>query len=324
MILDFFPIKNITYNDNINKILNNLIINQKINNSFQISNVSSLEKIKANSILFLKNEFKNANLDSIHIITDNKLFYDTSSHNNITLVKDLDHSYNAIINHIFYHEDQIDFIDEFLKIGNSYISKYANIHKSSIIFNNCIIGRGVKIGKNCIIKNNVVIKNSIIGDNVIISDNTTIGSTGFGFNLKNMGSKNLSPQIGIVIIENGVYIGSNCSVDRGKIDETIIGSNSMLDNQIHIAHNVKLGKNACIAAQTGISGSVTIGKNIIIGGQSGFAGHIKIGDNVIVAAKSGVTKNLASNSVVAGFPAVGIKEWKKSIINLKKYGYKQN
>ena len=322
MISDFFPIKNDLINNNIDKVLNSLIQEHKYNLSFKIDKISSLENIKSNSILFLKNKYPKINMNNVHIITNNKSFYESSDYENISLVTDIDQSYNIIINHIFHHEDDTNFFDDFLNIGNSYISKYAYIHNSSKIFNNCVIGRGVKIGKNCIIKNNVVIKNSIIGDDVVISDNSTIGSTGFGFDLKKMGSKHLSPQIGIVIVESGVYIGSNCSIDRGKIDETIIGKNSMLDNQIHIAHNVILGESACIAAQVGISGSVKIGKNIIIGGQSGFAGHIKIGDNVIVAAKSGVTKNLASNSIVAGFPAVDIKDWKKSIIKFKKYGYK--
>jgi UDP-3-O-[3-hydroxymyristoyl] glucosamine N-acyltransferase len=130
------------------------------------------------------------------------------------------------------------------------------------------------------------------------------------------------PQIGIVYIEDNVFIGSNCTIDRGKIDHTIIGKNSMIDNLVHIAHNVVIGKNTCIAAQTGISGSVKIGDNVIIGGQAGFAGHIKIGKNVIVAAKSGVTKNIKDNSVIAGFPAIDIKEWKKQIINQKKNGHK--
>lgn len=322
MISDFFPIKNDLINNDIDKVLNSLIQEHKYNLSFKIDKISSLENIKSNSILFLKNKYPKINMHNVHIITNNKSFYESSDYENISLVTDIDQSYNIIINHLFHHEDDTNFFDDFLNIGNSYISKYAYIHNSSKIFNNCVIGRGVKIGKNCIIKNNVVIKNSIIGDDVVISDNSTIGSTGFGFDLKKMGSKHLSPQIGIVIVESGVYIGSNCSIDRGKIDETIIGKNSMLDNQIHIAHNVILGESACIAAQVGISGSVKIGKNIIIGGQSGFAGHIKIGDNVIVAAKSGVTKNLASNSIVAGFPAVDIKDWKKSIIKFKNYGYK--
>ena len=95
----------------------------------------------------------------------------------------------------------------------------------------------------------------------------------------------------------------------------------MIDNMVHIAHNVLIGNNACIAAQTGISGSVIIGENVTIGGQVGFAGHISIGNNVVVAAKSGVTKNIKDNSVVAGFPAIDIKEWKKKIIKERKNGH---
>jgi UDP-3-O-[3-hydroxymyristoyl] glucosamine N-acyltransferase len=129
-----------------------------------------------------------------------------------------------------------------------------------------------------------------------------------------MGSVNLSPHIGIVHIDDNVSIGSNCSIDKAKIDVTYIGKNSMIDNLVHIAHNVIIGDNACIAAQTGIAGSVKIGKNLICGGQSAFAGHITIGNNVLVAGKSGVTKNLKDNSSVAGFPATDINKWKKSII----------
>ena len=95
----------------------------------------------------------------------------------------------------------------------------------------------------------------------------------------------------------------------------------MIDNLVHIAYNVVIGDNACIAAQTGISGSVTIGNNVTVGGQVGFAGHIKIGHNVVIAGKSGVTKNISDNSVVAGFPAIDIKEWKKKIIRQRKHGH---
>ena len=95
----------------------------------------------------------------------------------------------------------------------------------------------------------------------------------------------------------------------------------MIDNLVHVGHNVSIGENACIAAQTGISGSVKIGNNVTIGGKAGFAGHIKIGDNVIIAARSGVTKNIKDNSTVAGFPAIDIKEWKKNIVRNRKNGY---
>ena len=184
-----------------------------------------------------------------------------------------------------------------------------------------MIGKGVEIGKNCIIKNNVVLKNCIIKNNVIICDNSSIGTTGFGFDTNKRGSLFLNPQIGIVIIDDNVHLGSGCTVDRGKIDYTYIGRNSMLDNLVHIAHNVIIGDNACIAAQTGISGSVTIGNNVTIGGKAGFAGHIKVGNNVVVAALSGVTKDVKDDSIVAGFPAIDIKEWKKNIIRQRNNGH---
>ena len=206
-------------------------------------------------------------------------------------------------------------------VNGSYLSKYCKINDNVVIGKNCVISRGVEIGKNSIIKNNVVIKNSLIGKNVIINDNSSIGTNGFGFSLKNRGSLFLNPQIGIVIIQDNVNVGSCCTIDRGKIDFTFIGKNSMIDNMVHIAHNVVINENACIAAQTGISGSVTIGKNVTIGGQVGFAGHINIGENVVIAAKSGVTKNINDNSVVAGFPATDIKDWKKNIIKQRKYGH---
>ena len=317
----FYPKNKKLVNKNIEKLLKNNFLDHRFCNLIDIDAISSLDTYKPNSVIFLKNIFNKFDNQDCHIITSNSDLYKNDKYLNITLVKDLNHSYNTIVNHIYHHEDSLGYYDEFKFINNSHISIYSDIDPSTLIFNNCVIGRGVKIGKNCIIKNNVVIKNSYIGNDVIICDNTTIGSTGFGFDLKKMGSKNLNPQIGSVIIEDGVYIGSNCAIDRGKIDSTLIGKNSMLDNQIHIAHNVHLGENACIAAQSGISGSTKIGKNLIAGGQSGFAGHLEIGDNVVVAAKSGVTKNIVSNSFIAGFPAIDINKWKKMMINLKKYGH---
>ena len=326
MIIDieaFTPIRNTLNANNLKFLLNEYLIDQRIDNNFNFKNISSINNIRDNSILFIKdNTDININEKNCHIITDSSDVFDNKKFKNISKVSNLNISNIKIINHLFIHEDQIDFIDEFDHLNKSYISKLAKIDASSKIGINCIIGRGVIIGKNCIIKNNVTIKNSILGHNVIISDNSVIGSSGFGFDLKNMGATNLIPQMGLVIIKDNVFIGSNCSIDRGKIDHTIIGENSMLDNLIHIAHNVVLGKNTCIAAQTGISGSVKFGDNVVIGGQVGFAGHIKIGKNVIIAAKSGVTKNIKENSVIAGFPAIDIKEWKKQIINQKKNGHK--
>ena len=329
MIFDrsqFHPLKNKINNTEIQNLLINHIIDIKIFENNEISNICSINNLKNNSILFLDSKrtsfLKLNDKFKLIILTNDKNFFSEVEKNSIFLINNIDESFLIMANFMFCHEDQADFKDEFNLIDNSYISKYASVHKTSKIYNNCVIGRGVEIGKNCIIKNNVVIKNAIIKDNVIIGDNSSIGTSGFGFNLNSLGSKNLLPQIGIVIIDENVRIGSNCTIDRAKIDYTYIGKNTMIDNLVHIAHNVIISDNACVAAQTGVSGSTQIGSNLIAGGQSGFAGHLKIGNNVTVAAKSGVTKNIPDKSVVAGFPATDINKWKKIIINQKKNGHK--
>ncbi len=320
---NFFFKQNSVKSNDLKKIIKNNFINQRIKANFEINEISSLKNFKDNSILFLDKDlqFTKSKLNNVIIITNDQKLFNIKKFQNIILVKKLNDAFIEVINYLFSHEDSLSYEDEFKYLNNSYISKNAIIDNSSKILNNCVIGKGVEIGKNCIIKNNVVIKNSVIKDNVVICDNTSIGTTGFGFDSNKRGSSNLIPQIGIVIIDDNVHIGSSCTIDRGKIDATYIGKNSMIDNMVHIAHNVLIGHNACIAAQTGISGSVTIGENVTIGGQVGFAGHISIGNNVVVAAKSGVTKNIKDNSVVAGFPAIDIKEWKKKIIKERKNGY---
>ena len=320
---DFFPFKNILQSNDLNKMLEKYLIDSNINETFEILDISSTNNVKSNSIFFLNKEinisFKNK--EKFIVITENKKIYESIDVENKMLIKDYNKVYHFLLNEIFIHDDGLDYQDDFDLKNGSYISKFSKVDSSAIIQKNCIIGRGVVIGKNVIIKGNTVIKNAIISDNSIISENTTIGGTGFGFDLQKMGSSNILPQIGIVYIDNNVSIGSNCTIDRAKIDITYIGKNSMLDNLIHVAHNVNIGSNACIAGQTGISGSVKIGENLICGGQVGFAGHINIGKNVRVAAKSGVTKNIKDNSVIAGFPATDIKIWKKKIINERKNGY---
>ena len=318
---NFFPPKNLIKINKIDKLIGDQVLFKKISNSFEIKDISSLSFFRDNSILFLDKyveieEINSKNIIIISNLSENKKFY-----KNIIIIKNLSYVYNQICNELFHHDDQVDFYDEFEYINGSHISKYSEIHESVLIGQNCVISRGVEIGRNSIVKNNVVLKNSLLGNNVVICDNSSIGTSGFGFDFKKRGASFLNPQIGIVIIEDNVHLGSCCTVDRAKIDITYIGKNSMIDNMVHIAHNVFIGENACIAAQTGISGSVVIGKNVTIGGQAGFAGHIQIGDNVVIAAKSGVTKNIKDNSVVAGFPAIDIKDWKKNIIRVRKNGH---
>ena len=193
---------------------------------------------------------------------------------------------------------------------NVLIGKNVKIGKYTFIGSNSIIETNVKIGKNCIVGSFVVIKNSLIGDFVLIKDGSKIGIKGFGFIPSR--KKNIrTPQIGKVILEDGVEIGSNVTIDRGSISDTILERNTFLDNQIHIAHNVKIGENCIIAGQVGIAGSSSIGSNTMIGGQAGISGHLKIGSNVKIGGGSGVVTDIPDNTQVMGYPAVSIRDFAK-------------
>ena len=191
---------------------------------------------------------------------------------------------------------------------NVLIGKGVRIGENCVIGHNSIIEKNVVIGNNCCVGSNTIIRNSIISDNVKILDNCVIGKHGFGFfpNKKN----NLRyPHIGFVIIEENCEIGCGSTIDRGSMSNTIIGKNTYLDNQIHIAHNVKIGQNSIIAGQVGIAGSSIIGENVRIGGQAGISGHLKIGNNVEIGGGSGVIRDIPDNTKVMGYPAKNIREF---------------
>ena len=210
------------------------------------------------------------------------------------------------------------FIDSKSKIEknvqiNPFTTIYHNteIKEDTYIGSNTSIGPNVIINKNVIIHDNVSISNALIMENCIIKPGARIGGTGFGFEMKTKQNINHS---GNVLIGKNSSIGSNTSIDRAVFDSTSIGEFSNIDNLVQIAHNVNIGDFAVIAAQVGIAGSTKIGNYVKIGGQAGISGHLIIGDNVTIAGKSGVTKNIADNSIIAGFPAKDIKLWKKDII----------
>jgi len=213
-------------------------------------------------------------------------------------------------------DDTVSYINqssykEKVKFGkNVLIGKNVSIGSGCWIGHNTIIEKNVSIGNNCSIGSNVIIRNTLIGSNVNILDSCVIGKHGFGFFPNN--NKNLRyAHIGIVKIEDNCEIGCSSTIDRGSISNTIIGKNTFLDNQIHIAHNVKIGDNTIIAGQVGIAGSSILGKNVKIGGQAGISGHLKIGDNVEIAGGSGVIKNIPDNSKVMGYPAKNIRQFLK-------------
>ncbi len=225
----------------------------------------------------------------------------------------------AKITEIFYPDSVTDHFDitvkeisktnfkKKVKYGkNVLIGKNVKIGKNCLIGHNSIIEKNVYIGNNCSIGSNVIIRNSIIKDSVHILDGCVIGKKGFGFfpdKIKNY----RYPQIGFVLINDNTEIGCGATIDRGSMSNTIIGKNTYLDNQIHIAHNVKIGDNCIIAGQVGFAGSSTLGNHVMIGGQAGVSGHLEIGSNVQIGGGSGVIKNIPSNTKVMGYPAKDIK-----------------
>ena len=193
---------------------------------------------------------------------------------------------------------------------NILVGKNVKIGINCLIGHNSIIESNVIIGDNCSIGSNVIVRNTLIKNNVNILDGCVIGKKGFGFFPKNTGNIRY-PHIGIVIIEDNCEIGCGSTIDRGSLSNTIIGENTFLDNQVHIAHNNKIGKNCIIAGQVGFAGSSTLGNNVMIGGQAGISGHLKIGNNVKIGGGSGVIKNIPNNSKVMGYPANDLKKFIK-------------
>ncbi len=194
---------------------------------------------------------------------------------------------------------------------NVFIGAFAYIGESSEIGNNVkifpgvYIGNNVKIGDNSLLHPGVKIYHDcVVGKNVTIHAGSVIGGDGFGFAPQADGSFKKVPQIGNVIIEDDVEIGSNATIDRATIGSTIIRAGAKLDNLIQIAHNVEVGYNTVIAAQAGVSGSTKIGNNVMIGGQAGVVGHIQIADGSKINAQSGVSKSIKTpKSSVTGSPA---------------------
>ncbi|MFC2134026.1 UDP-3-O-(3-hydroxymyristoyl)glucosamine N-acyltransferase [Bacteroidota bacterium] len=201
--------------------------------------------------------------------------------------------------------DQSAVIGSNVTLGkNVVISANCAVGDNTVILHNTVVMENSKIGTNTIIHPNVTIReDSIIGNDVIIHSGTVIGSDGFGYAQDEKGLFQKIPQIGNVVIEDKVELGSNVSIDRAAMGSTVIKKNVKIDNLVQIAHNVILGENTAIASQTGISGSTKIGSNCILAGQVGIVGHIDITDGVIVGAQSGVSKSIKKPGKYFGYPA---------------------
>lgn len=217
------------------------------------------------------------------------------------------------------------------------ISRSAKLGNGIQIGENCVIGERVVLGSGCQLGANTVLEEGVtigegsrighhatihhdvhIGDNCVISEGAVIGGQGFGFSFEG-GQWKAIPQIGRVIIGNDVHIGANSCIDRGAIDDTVIGHNVIIDNLVHIAHNVRIGDGTAMAAGVGVAGSTTIGTHCLLAGQVGVVGHITIADGVQVNGGARVLQSLQQSGAYAGsFHALPAKQWNRAIAYFKR------
>ena len=191
------------------------------------------------------------------------------------------------------------------------------IGDNTVIGHHCIIGKNCQLGANIVILEHTSIHFSKISDHAKIGAQCAIGKEGFGFEMTDEGAVRL-PHLGLVEIGCSAEIGAHCAIDRGVLGNTVINDYVMIDNHVHIAHNVQIGQRSLILAQVGIAGSSVIGQNVIIGGQVGIKDHINIVDNVMVMSGSKVTKSLEKAGAYAGFPAQEAKQHWREMAAMKK------
>jgi len=314
--------------EQISSIVNGEIIGDA---NVAVSGFSQIEKGKRGCISFLSNQKYIPLLydteASVVMVSESLVDRDKKYNPTLILVEDAYRSFQVLMN--MYKDMQTkksgvespSFISNLANVMEgvyigafSYISDRSYIGEGTQIYPQVYVGKNVKIGKNCHIDSGVrICDDSVIGDNCIIHSNTVIGGDGFGFQPTEEGFDKI-PQLGNVIIENDVEIGSNCSIDRATIGSTVIEKGTKLDNLIHIAHNVRIGKNNAIAAQVGIAGSTTIGDWNMIGGQTGIVGHINIGNNVRIQAQSGVNSCVKDGQVIYGSPAISAGDFRRSYV----------
>jgi UDP-3-O-[3-hydroxymyristoyl] glucosamine N-acyltransferase len=208
--------------------------------------------------------------------------------------------------------------------SSSTIQAFVSIGAGVSIGEGCLICSGVAIGANCTIGNEVTLhpnvvlyERTIIGDRVIIHANSVIGADGFGYRF-HQGRQVKVPQLGNVEIGNDVEIGAGSTIDRGTFETTHIGDGTKIDNQVQVAHNVRIGRHNLIVSQVGVAGSVRTGDYCIVAGQAGLADHVSLADGVIVGAKSGVFRDVGPGERVLGAPAMSERNQKRIFVSLDK------
>ncbi len=198
------------------------------------------------------------------------------------------------------------------------IGDRVSIGAGSTLYPGVVIYAGVTIGQDCLLHAQSVVREGCrLGDRVILQPAVVIGSDGFGF-APDGSSYYKIPQVGTVLLEDDVEIGSNSCIDRAALGETVIRRGTKLDNLVQIGHNVEVGEDCILVSQTGIAGSSKIGNHCTFGGQAAIAGHLKIGDNVMIGGRGGATGDVAPNQILSGLPLMPHKQWLRATMTLPK------
>jgi UDP-3-O-[3-hydroxymyristoyl] glucosamine N-acyltransferase len=201
-------------------------------------------------------------------------------------------------------------IGAFVAVGED-----VTIGDNTVIFPNVTIGPGARIGNDCVIHSNVAIRERVtLGNRVVLQNGVVVGGDGYGFVRRGDGTYEKIPQVATVVLEDDVEIGANTTIDRPAVGETRIQAGTKLDNLVQIGHGVHVGRNVLMAAQVGIAGSTEIEDDVTFGGQVGVGGHLSIGRGAVAVGQSGVTNSLDPGAMVAGYPAIDSREWRKSSV----------
>ncbi|MCH2038936.1 MAG: UDP-3-O-(3-hydroxymyristoyl)glucosamine N-acyltransferase, partial [Rickettsiales bacterium] len=303
------------------------------NQELVVSSVSSLSDASPEDITFFDNKKYIDALRTTHaaacIIAPE--FQDELPQITVALLSDNPYYSYALLGKLFYsdYEKELSIhpsaiigascqIGKGVSIGaNVVLGERVEVGDGSVIGAGSIIGDGVIIGTSCRIASLVTISFTMIADLVSIHEGVRIGQDGFGF-ATYQGKHERITQLGRVIIEEGVNIGANSTIDRGAGPDTVIGAGTQIDNLVQIGHNVKIGKGCVIVSQVGIAGSTELGDYVVAGGQVGIAGHLKIGTGTKIAAQSGITKNIPAGSEIGGTPSVPLMQYHRQAVALKR------